>query len=88
MSDQKFYSDHNGILFSVNLAVGVPYPFRDPRRIDWRKVGHVIKYKLSDARNGNIGVAGELGSMFGALEKVFEIAFKVSCPAKHSERTM
>ena len=88
VSDQRSFSDHSWILFSLDLAAEVSKPFRDPRRIDWRKFGQVIKNKLSGAQIGRIGTTDELESKVGALEKAFDTAFKVSCPAKYSKKTL
>lgn len=47
------------ILFSVNLAVEISFPFKGSRSSDKRKFGQVIK-KTYPASNGNIGKIYEL----------------------------
>lgn len=86
MSDQKSLSDHSWILFTLNLAVEVFYPFKEPTRIDWIKFDQVIKNRLSGAPNANTGVADELGSKIGALEKVFKNRLQILLTPKIEQK--
>lgn len=57
-------------------------PFQIPQRIGRRKFGLVMKIKLSGAQVSKIGTLNEPESKVETLEKSFETAFKISCPAK------
>lgn len=86
--DQRFFSFHSWIVFSLHVATEVSKPFRDPRRIGCRKYGQVHKNKLSGEQISKIGTVDELESEAGGLEKAFGTTFKVSSPTKYSKKTL
>lgn len=71
------------MLSDLKLSARVSYPFRDTRRIDWRKSGQLIKiidapYAIDERR---IRIKGQ------APENIFGIACTVSPPEKNSKNT-
>lgn len=48
VSDLRSFSDHSWILFNVNLMIEAPKPYRNPKRIDWKRFSRIIRSKLSN----------------------------------------
>lgn len=79
-------SDHSWILFTLNLAVEVFYPFKEPTRIDWIKFDQVMKNKLSGAPNANMQMTDELESKIGALGKAFKNRLQILLTSKIEQK--
>ena len=79
VSKKISFSDHNWILFNIDMHSQDRISFRNPRRTDWAKFNTVLRSRLGKEPVVANSTAG-LENSVGKLEKAIDVAFKVSCP--------
>ncbi|XP_055842465.1 uncharacterized protein LOC129909400 [Episyrphus balteatus] len=75
------------ILFQLNFETKIPTPYRNPKRIDWKKFSQIFSAKLRSIPNLSTDTVADLESNVLTFERSMITASKASCPVRHSSKT-
>lgn len=80
------FSDHNRILFTLNLRIDRPKPFRNPQKVNWEKFSNLVARKLAPPSATASPSVTNIEKSVDDLVSVLKESFDNSCPISRPRR--
>ena len=85
VSSECSFSDHNRIIFKIEITLNMIAPFRNPRRTDWEKFGNLTA-DIQLPQKEMLDSKKELDESVSLLTSTLKSAYESSCKVSHSSK--